>query len=335
MQFLKLYSMNKCLLCQKCEADKTGSHIIPSFIMKRINGKGQRDHEIGFEIKDGIVNTYFGRDIYDDKRKSITDNEMKLYSKENYDVRDYILCNKCEKYFASLESKYAPSLNLKFTENSNTKNTKISPSDALLFWCSLIWRVSITGHLGTHLDKEREERLRLALISGKTDDLNVKYALFRCKDYASRSGHGTPVCMDIKDNSVLLIVDDFMMLMLFDMKENQDTVLFEIGFNLKKDNLNDGTIEEKISPIPVEIYSYIMKSILRVTFKSMDLSGRLRKLHKIIFKEELPNNILNEILEKIQNTGKVGDKYTLEHYALCYKEVLKKHGLIIGHKVNT
>ena len=35
-------------MCQRNDADKTGSHIIPSFLMKRINGGGQRDHEIGF-----------------------------------------------------------------------------------------------------------------------------------------------------------------------------------------------------------------------------------------------------------------------------------------------
>ena len=62
--------MNNCLLCQQHEADKTGSHIIPSFLMKRINGEGKRDNEIGFEIKNGIVETYFGRDIYEDKRKA-------------------------------------------------------------------------------------------------------------------------------------------------------------------------------------------------------------------------------------------------------------------------
>lgn len=30
--------MNNCLLCQQCEADKTGSHIIPS--LENIFGKG-------------------------------------------------------------------------------------------------------------------------------------------------------------------------------------------------------------------------------------------------------------------------------------------------------
>ena len=36
--------MGKCLLCQLNDANKTGSHIIPSFLMKHINGNGKRDH---------------------------------------------------------------------------------------------------------------------------------------------------------------------------------------------------------------------------------------------------------------------------------------------------
>lgn len=39
---VRIYNMQNCLLCQHNEADKTGSHIIPSFLMKRINGGGER-----------------------------------------------------------------------------------------------------------------------------------------------------------------------------------------------------------------------------------------------------------------------------------------------------
>ena len=33
----------------------------------------------------------------------------------------------------------------------------------------------------------------------------------------------------------------------------------------------------------------------------------------------------------IHNTAKLGDKYTVEHYAWCYKEALIKHGLIVDN----
>ena len=328
--------MNNCLLCQQHEADKTGSHIIPSFLMKRINGEGKRDNEIGVEIKNGIVETYFGRDIYEDKRKAITDNEEKLYSRENYDIKDHVFCKYCEKYFASLESKYAPSISLRFTEQTNTKNTKVSPHDALLFWCSVVWRASVTEHLGSRLKPELEERLRYALTSQNTDNLNIKYALFRCIDYSKKTGHGTSVCMDIKDNNLLLIVDEFMLVMVFDMKEEEhETELFNLNLKLKKDNLNDGKKVEEISPIPPHVFLQIMSTIIHLIIKTMNIPKKFIALHKQIFGKDMPDDILNEILNMMQNTGKSGDKYTIEHYAWCYKEVLIKHGLIQEIKDNT
>lgn len=328
--------MSKCLLCQQREADKTGSHIIPSFLMKRVNGNGKRDHEIGFKIIHGIVDTYFGRDVYEEKRKDITNNEEKFYSRENYDVVDHILCKDCEVFFASLESKYAPSLNLHFSENATTKNTKISPSDALLFWCSLIWRASVTGHLGSRLSPDLEEKLRLALVSNSIENLHIKYAVFRCKDYSKQSGNGTFVGMDIKANNVLMFVDDFMLVMVFDMKEEKHkTELFEIGLELKKENLNDGKRVEEISPIPYAVFSQLTNTIIRVIIKSMQLSENFKELHREIFNKELPEEMLDEILEMMQNTGKLGDKYTVEHYVYCYKEILKKYGLIIENEDNT
>lgn len=91
-----MFENKKCLLCQCCDANKTGSHIVPSFLMKRINGDGKRDHEVGFKIMNGIVESYFGRDVYEDQRRAITDQEEKIESRENHDVRDYIFCNDCE-----------------------------------------------------------------------------------------------------------------------------------------------------------------------------------------------------------------------------------------------
>lgn len=328
--------MNKCLLCQQKEADKTGSHIIPSFLMKRINGDGKRDHEIGFKIRSGIIETYFGRDIYEDKRKKITDYEEKLYSRENYDVKDYIFCKKCEDYFSSLESKYAPCLELQFSKQENTKNKRIPPLDAILFWCSIVWRVSVTRHLGIRLNSNLEERLRIALESNSIDNLNIKYALFRCKDYSKKSKKGTLVCMDIKDKNIVLFVDDFILIMIFDIEEKiHETKLLEIGIKLKIDSLNDGKKIEEIAPIPPEEFSQLMFSIIQITIANMQLPKRFKDLHMEIFKDKLPENILYKILTLTQSSWKLGDKYTHKHYAWCYKEILIKHGLLRENEDNT
>lgn len=321
--------MNKCLLCQTNEADKTGSHIIPSFLMKRINGDGKRDHEIGFEISNGVINSYFGRDIIDEKRKTITDKEEKLYSRENLDVEDHIFCKDCEKYFGSLESKYANSLNLHFSDEATTINTLVSPSEALLFWCSVVWRASVTNHFGYRLCPNYEERLRIALESNNIDNLNISYALFRCKDYSKTTSHGTFATMDTKDNAILLIVDDFILVMLFDMEENYEVELFEMKFTLIRDKLNDGKKNEEISPIPSTFFTHITDTLIRLARKSMNLHERFMNIHKILFGEELSRDILNEIIEQILYSGKIGDKYTCEHYVKCYLDVLIKRGIII------
>lgn len=328
---------NRCLLCKYREADKTGSHIIPSFLMKRINGDGQRDHEVGFEIKNGVVDTYFGRDIYEDKRKEITDEDEKLESRTNYDVRDYIFCSECEKYFGKLESAYATSLSLNCIEGKITVNNKVAPGEAILFWCSILWRVSVTEHFGQRLDLELEERLRNALISQNVGNLKMKYALFRCKNYGKQTGRGTFVCADVKGNSALLVIDDFMAVLIFDIGEEKHEVeLLDMGFSLIPDSLNDGLKREEISAIPVEIFNGVTASVIRSSVKSMKLPEKFLELHKIFFDNVLPEEMMKEVLNLIQaNPCKIGDRYTAKHYALCYKEVLKKHGYIRENEDNT
>lgn len=327
----------KCLLCKSNVADKTGSHIVPSFIMKRINGDGQRDHEIGFAIKAGIVEPYFGRDIYEEKRRAITDREDMMESRENLDVCDYIFCKECENYFGSLESAYAPSLSLNFSEKANTINNKVAPKDALLFWCSVVWRISATGHLGQKISPNLEEKLRNVLATNSIEGLNVKYALFRCKDYGKVDGRGTSVCMDLKDNSVLLIADDTMLIMVFDIGEKKHKVqLMDMALSLKPHTLNDGIKQEEISPMPIPIFDRVMANMQQVAVKSMHLPERFSGLHNVIFGGTLPEELMKDVLDLMQSHPcKLGDRYTVEHYAWCYKEVLMKHGYIKDNEDDT
>ena len=328
--------MENCLLCQHNEANKTGSHIIPSFLMKRINGGGERDHEVGFEIKEGLANVYFGREIYEEERKAITDNEDKFYSRENLDVRDHVFCKDCERYFSTLESQYAQSLPLNYAEDKLTRNTKVSPSESLLFWCSVVWRVSVTEHLGSRLKPSLEERLRVALEAKSVEGLNIKYALFRCKDYSKISGHNTLAYMDVMGNDVVLFVDEYLLIMLFDVEDGVHEVkLLGNKFSLKRGALNDGTKTEEISPLPPFYFSCLVDSILQMLIKNMRLPHKFNEMHKFVFGTELPKEILTDVISMILNTAKLGDKYTVEHYAWCYKEALIKHGLIINNGDNT
>lgn len=331
--------MSKCLLCRKNDADKTGSHIIPSFLMKRINGDGKRDNEIGFLIGGSIVTTYFGRNIYEEKRNNITDNEERLESWDNLDTKDYILCKSCEMYFASLESKYAQSMNLQFNATTNTINKKISPSDAMLFWISIVWRASVTKHLGIRLNLDLEEKLRTALDNNCIDCLNIHYALFRSKNYSKESGKGTFAYMDIKDKNVLLIVDEFILILCFKLESDEQTInFFNNKFQFKKNNkkvLNNGIKDEEISPISIEDFNKINEKAIHIFIDDMRLEDNFKELYKKLFNDDIPNYILKEIIIKTLETGKLGDKYTIGHYVWCFKEVLKKYGLFIENENNT
>ena len=145
------------------------------------------------------------------------------------------------------------------------------------------------------------------------------------------SGKGTAVCMDVKDNMVLMIVDDYMLIMVFNITgEQHEDVLMDIGLKLVPNKLNDGIKPEEIAPFPVDIFNLIMASVIRVAVKSMNLPKRFSGLHNALFGNSLPNDILNDILKLMQSHKcKLGDRYTIEHYAWCYKEVLKTRGYII------
>ena len=58
--------MNTCKLCLTQEANKKGSHIVPHFLLKRvenIKGKSARDFELGFAIGEFDTESYFGRSV--------------------------------------------------------------------------------------------------------------------------------------------------------------------------------------------------------------------------------------------------------------------------------
>lgn len=181
-----------------------------------------------------------------------------------------------------------------------------------------------------------EERLRSALATNDTSELNIHYALFRCKDYSNKTGMGTSVCMDIKDSIVLLFVDEYMLVMLFDMvDEKSDAELFEIGITLKKDSLNNGLREEEIAPLPIDVFSQLMYSVIRVFIEEMCLPEKFNELHKHFFGEKIPQKVLSDVFKKLQEDCKLGDKYTIQNYSLCYKEALRQNGFIMENDDGT
>ena len=66
--------MRNCLLCDKNPADKTGSHIVPHFLSKRIDnevGSRERDKELGFRITQDTTESYFGSAVLPEKLEEV------------------------------------------------------------------------------------------------------------------------------------------------------------------------------------------------------------------------------------------------------------------------
>ena len=178
--------MPNCKLCQKKEADKLNSHIIPKFLAKRLFESTKPRHSIHINRKGK------GRKIQDTP-------------KENF-----ILCKQCEKRLEHLEtltSRKITSINnynnlkdkfsiKKYGRNKILECLTINPIEFKSFIYSIVWRASISSlpEFETFkLDKTTEKELRIFLdktlknshkdlvysISKTTDLPNYHYCVFK------------------------------------------------------------------------------------------------------------------------------------------------------------
>lgn len=293
--------------------------------MKRINsidGCNERDHELGFAIGLGTIDTYFGRDIYEDRRKEYTDDESRIDDRTNLDTMDNVFCPECEKLFSKYESRYSQTYNLPF-EKELVENTKISAQEAALFWYGVIWRISATGQYGVKLNPDLEEKLRRIVLSENTNFIDVYYALHYCKEY--RRDNPTFAMFDCEENVAMLIVDEFM-IVLFNGAEatHSDKVLWSMNFKCNVANLNNGRSPEKIALFPKEIFRYINDIILHQLVLRIDFRGKFNAMHRTLFGYDMPEIIYQELMDEIQK-AKLGDRFTVYNYSMSLKRVIQAH----------
>src|SRR5690606_17334247 len=134
--------MNICKLCQQHEADKKGSHIVPFFLLREvenIDGKKERNYEIGFSLDGLVIKSHFGSSILPERLEEtfgeIQDEDIE--ANKHPMIVDHLLCTSCEKRFSVLESKYS-----KFLNDNNT-NVDVRTNISYLFWISVFWRLGI------------------------------------------------------------------------------------------------------------------------------------------------------------------------------------------------
>jgi hypothetical protein len=181
---IKTKKMNLCKLCKEREANQTGSHIIPNFMLVPIIGKRYKEESIKISTnlskKEEI---YYGRDNLKN-----TDTEIK----EHHFTEDYIFCTKCENFLnVELETPFSSFHKKLDTLLSDKNNFFISHTAKSLrylecikfdyqifirFFYSILWRMSISKKdfcSKIKLPNQIEESLRKTIISKHFEEFPI------------------------------------------------------------------------------------------------------------------------------------------------------------------
>lgn len=337
----------RCKLCQLNVADKKGSHMVPHFLLKRIDnqeGTTGRDKELGFVLSERNPSSYFGRATSPKKIEElhgeityelIDKNEIPL-------IEDHVFCTSCEKRLAVIESEYASTLKKSAKEDSNY-DSGVNPMIGLLFWSSIVWRLSIAAKSGFRLRSGDEKRLRRILnrylslelkdIVPKKNDPDLPdtgYRILRVPDY-SLANSTVLFCHPNFQKPYYFIIDEFVLAFYFSreyLKESSQQ-LADIGVQLKKADFNTAFKGELVHSMPQKIIegakAYFYDELSRRYLNSF--SRDLDQLHRWLGGMGLlPMAIKQEIFKKMAHDENVamGQKYTLKHKAKVVYEVLSR-----------
>ena len=339
--------MNKCKICKVEVADKTGSHIVPHFLIKRIeniDGKMGRGYELGFKITDVDVNHYFGSSVLPERLEavlgSIRDEDIE-HNKHPLIV-DFIFCTKCENRLAVLESIYSEVL-------FGGKNESGRAEIGILFWMSVFWRISICESFSfsmTHEDYEicrrildrnlklERDALEIDSMGEYLDFKKVSYKVFRCEGYSNT--HPTSLYLVPKIRKpYILLVDEF--IVCFSLKnkyhEYKTANLWNIIDDLSAFQENTINLNETVIALTAEKMSIIYKGLANEASKQklgfisdyldrihVEFGGKGREMYP-----ELKKSIMTEIAESDEPLGR---RYTAEHIRDCAVTVFKREGLL-------
>lgn len=177
--------MDKCRLCLTNDANQTGSHIIPFFIIKSLvndDPNDKRYKEKSFKISTSdLVSYYVGRNLSPEKIEKLLGRELteeEIQKNANHYTKDNVLCSWCERRLQIIENEFNLKVYTKLQSArqsqlheklSCTDELNVSPEIIRLFFFSIIWRCSVTKFLNLKLEASIEEKLRDLLHTGLTD----------------------------------------------------------------------------------------------------------------------------------------------------------------------
>ncbi|WP_299568313.1 hypothetical protein [uncultured Pedobacter sp.] len=300
-----------------------------------------RDKELGFKITEDFVKPYFGRDVNTDKLEAvfgdITDDDIAESRSEI--IADNIYCSNCEKKFGRLESFYAKTLEI-FNDSEYISSNE--PFLSLLFWSSIVWRISSYKKMGFSLTEKEQEHLRKILVNSLKDEYtleenrsineikNLRYAILRSPQYFKDNEtsvffhpkHRFPYCLLIGEYTVFFF-------MKINHLRNPEQSFFGLEKFLKKASLNSCDIGENIFPISYKdmdlakdkFIDFVNERRLKGLFFNLD------ELHVKLGGEgkKMPMPYKMEILaELLKDNKKSGRSFTREDIVSVTTKVLLK-----------
>jgi hypothetical protein len=340
--------MKKCLICKKENADKKGSHIVPHFLIKRVDnesGNKDRDKELGFVIKPGHTTSYFGRAVLPEKLEELygqIDDDLIENNKIDGIVDNYF-CSGCEKKLSVIESAYSNSLKLTPEDKEEFISVDL-PFVGFLFWASIFWRLSIQEGSGFKLKKKIENRIGRIISKYIDDDISkvltdkndvdlteIGYKVLRSAPYSD----GNPTLMHWQPNyerPYSIMVDEYIVF-LYTKKSHLNGMVQDFYGSEKFKKLasfNTPFDKEKILAIQSKdfksIYDRAIGFASKIRFKA--LNSNLDAIHRRLDGQGkyMSYTLKKEILDRIANSEeKLGFRHSIEDQAKIIFDVLSKH----------
>lgn len=343
-----------CGICKTRPADKTNSHIIPSFfiaMVSSIDNSYKRGKELLFTIGDRITTAYVGREVREEELINSFEflSDERLNSMQQQTVaKDYIFCTHCEKKIGEyLESPWHDHI---------LYGKRISPHMAYFFWVSLLWRISVfeglTLKLPTHIEKALGKRLN-AFIQARDNNEDTqpllnkapfKYKVLYCKDYSKQHGGMIYYEYDHKKKIAYMILGDVAACFSFNSRGTfEKRSFYGLEKTFKDAPINDGTTNEKVLNIDASILKDT-NAILVKTLQDIRLNAdrkNILELWKLVRKRLIPllppkpiEDFVKYVIYELYNDSvKTGEKITHEYFAKCFGLGLEKvYGIHIIHR---
>ena len=334
-----------CGICNNRVADKTNSHLIPSFFASMVSSVDQsyrRGKELLYTIKEHVTTAYVGRDVLpeqiEDSFDEISDEKLIELSKSDV-AKDFVFCSHCEKALSLyMESPYCSSL---------FHNRKIPADESYFFWISILWRISkyrvMHLDLPTHIVEGLGKRLNRYIVARDNESsldyvlnkLPFTYRVLYCPNYCKEGSGFLFADYDKKDKIAAMMLGDVAVLFTFSTKDITGSYKFYgLEEKFKEAPLNTGAAQEERLVITKEVLDEAGKYLVEEMQQSRNEADKekISKSWDLIRQRMFPNlpkhphpAFYNTVLKELYAEDvKSGEKITPEYFAHCEAVALEK-----------